>query len=176
MIKNTYKKLERTWNTFILYILLMGISFYLIQVSSYKVLRVANASEWLLMGSQILFGIAIFLWFIVSFKDPGSLKRDTNLDFFMLMCTYEASSLCPECEVIRSPRSRHCNLCNSCIDRFDHHCPWINNCIGKGNWIVFYLFTLFQNLYLISIFMVSIVCKQLLSSPLFKMKILVSDA
>lgn len=48
--------------------------------------------------------------------------------------------LCPDCEVIRTKRSRHCNICNRCVERFDHHCPWINNCVGAGNHIYFLLF------------------------------------
>lgn len=41
--------------------------------------------------------------------------------------------LCPDCEVIRTSRSRHCSTCGHCVERFDHHCPWINNCVGIGN-------------------------------------------
>ncbi len=41
--------------------------------------------------------------------------------------------LCPDCEVVRTDRSRHCSYCNRCVERFDHHCPWINNCVGTGN-------------------------------------------
>jgi palmitoyltransferase len=48
--------------------------------------------------------------------------------------------LCPDCMVVRTPRSRHCNTCNQCVERFDHHCPWINNCVGVGNHRSFTLF------------------------------------
>ena len=48
--------------------------------------------------------------------------------------------LCPECEVIRTNRSRHCSICNKCVERFDHHCPWINNCVGVRNHNAFIFF------------------------------------
>ena len=58
----------------------------------------------------------------------------------MLAEKFEANSLCPDCKVIRTPRSRHCNICNRCVERFDHHCPWLNNCVGTRNHGYFYAF------------------------------------
>lgn len=48
--------------------------------------------------------------------------------------------LCPDCEVIRTSRSRHCSICNKCVERFDHHCPWVNNCVGIKNHHYFMMF------------------------------------
>ena len=45
----------------------------------------------------------------------------------------EPDSFCPFCEVIRSPSTRHCVICNRCVERYDHHCPWIDNCVGVRN-------------------------------------------
>ena len=48
--------------------------------------------------------------------------------------------MCPDCEVLRTPRSKHCAICNRCVERFDHHCPWINNCVGVHNHNAFLVF------------------------------------
>jgi hypothetical protein len=60
-------------------------------------------------------------------------------------------ALCPDCLVIRTPRSRHCNTCNQCVERFDHHCPWINNCVGINNHIYFVFFLIFLIATIISV-------------------------
>lgn len=44
--------------------------------------------------------------------------------------------------MLRPQDSRHCYICNKCVQRFDHHCQWMNNCIGVGNHTYFYLFLL----------------------------------
>ena len=49
------------------------------------------------------------------------------------------------------PRARHCNICDKCVSRFDHHCPWVDNCIGRGNIKRFYFFILTQLVYLLAI-------------------------
>lgn len=44
-----------------------------------------------------------------------------------------ATTFCLKCQIVRPPRCHHCSQCQRCVLQFDHHCIWVNNCIGYNN-------------------------------------------
>ena len=47
---------------------------------------------------------------------------------------------CGQCIGYKPPRAHHCRRCERCVFKMDHHCPWINNCVGYRNQCHFTLF------------------------------------
>ncbi|XP_073344993.1 palmitoyltransferase ZDHHC23-B [Pagrus major] len=76
---------------------------------------------------------------------------------------------CPVCRVSRPPRAGHCRICGVCVLRLDHHCVWINSCVGQANhrsFLVTLLLFLLTSLYGISLVLQSVCPKQHLFTAL----------
>jgi hypothetical protein len=50
---------------------------------------------------------------------------------------YSKVLFCEFCDSYCSVDSKHCRNCNRCVQEFDHHCMWFNNCVGSSNYRYF---------------------------------------
>ncbi|XP_065820275.1 palmitoyltransferase ZDHHC14 [Labrus bergylta] len=121
----------------------------------------------------VLFIFVMGMLFRASFTDPGVLPRATPDEAADLERQIDATGCsrppprtrevlingqtvklkyCFTCKIFRPPRASHCSLCDNCVERFDHHCPWVGNCVGRRNYRFFYLFILSLSFLTIFIF------------------------
>ena len=123
-----------------------------------------NASIPIITG--VLYIVTIVFLIIASFSDPGIVQRyyltkriienrkEVMINQLGFIRNYR---YCGTCSIIRPSRSTHCSDCNNCVERFDHHCPWIGNCAGKRNYKYFFIFLICLNLLTVFIGVFSIV-------------------
>lgn len=53
------------------------------------------------------------------------------------------------CSCHRNDANFYCRYCRKSIPGFDHHCTWLNTCIGATNYFYFYSLSVSGKLFII---------------------------
>ncbi|XP_037494882.1 probable protein S-acyltransferase 7 [Jatropha curcas] len=113
-------------------------------------------SSLLVIISLVLTLTVLLNLFLVSTTDPGIIPRNhrtlseeigsSNGGTRRKRVTINGIELklkyCHICKIYRPPRSSHCVICNNCVEKFDHHCPWVGQCIALRNYIFYMTFVI----------------------------------
>ena len=136
------------------YLILAVGGYYLYVTHGFKHLPNDYASDihtyiaWPLMGS------CYWSYYKACFTDAGYLRKGVEKEKLeRAINRYECDRIifsnrgwCDTCEIPKPARSKHCSLCNACVEKMDHHCVWINSCVGLHNYKYFLLFLLLHTI------------------------------
>ncbi|KAA1097432.1 Eukaryotic peptide chain release factor GTP-binding subunit [Puccinia graminis f. sp. tritici] len=102
----------------------------------------------------------------IKMKEPQALSqpriqaRSVNIGDYIVPLKW-----CRRCRTYRPPRASHCRICDFCILQSDHHCTFLNNCIGRKNYFVFLIFLFTTAVAMLSTIAISISHLALMTDP-----------
>ncbi|XP_077239892.1 DHHC-type zinc finger family protein [Tasmannia lanceolata] len=120
----------------IIYLGIIGVTYIFIAKSSFRYIPGYYVSGVHRYTSLLAVGVGVLLFLLTSFTDPGTVRSE-NVSEYLSAYPYDniiySEKHCSTCKIPRPARAKHCSICDRCVARFDHHCGWMNNCIGEKN-------------------------------------------
>uniref|UniRef100_A0A8C0MNA8 Palmitoyltransferase n=2 Tax=Canis lupus familiaris TaxID=9615 RepID=A0A8C0MNA8_CANLF len=93
---------------------------------------------------------SLLLYLAVSLMDPGYVnvqpqpQEEAKEEQTAMVPQAIPLRRCRYCLVLQPLRARHCRECRRCVRRYDHHCPWMENCVGERNHPLFVAYLALQ--------------------------------
>lgn len=93
---------------------------------------------------------SLLLYLAVSLMDPGYVtaqpqpQEEPKEEQTAMVPQAIPLRRCRYCLVLQPLRARHCRECRRCVRRYDHHCPWMENCVGERNHPLFVAYLALQ--------------------------------
>ncbi|KAI1141237.1 zf-DHHC-domain-containing protein [Hypoxylon sp. FL0543] len=136
-----YIMYDRHPTVLIFFILLLSVGEYMYLPGVWPRLSLVNK----VLGSISILLPYLFLY-LAATGDPGVVTPATH-SRYMSHYPYDFSLFhpgkpCRTCGLLKPARSKHCSVCKRCVHKMDHHCVFINNCVGYGNQHYFILLLL----------------------------------
>jgi len=86
----------------------------------------------------IICGFVVTYWYISTVLDPSDPTIQEQRECEARYERFNGEKyefMCEICQTHVLNSAKHCGACNRCVNDFDHHCRWINNCVGSKNYV-----------------------------------------
>lgn len=100
---------------------------------------------------SVLSCFTLFSFLVCATTDPGRVPSEYVPDIEHSDASDQESKKndvqlrrCDKCSAFKPPRAHHCRVCKRCVLRMDHHCLWINNCVGHRNYKAYVILVFFS--------------------------------
>jgi palmitoyltransferase len=108
----------------------LNLTFFVVRVTFLVLFQYPRLGLLLVVFSLCLVLMSLSFLMLSSFVKPGYAEPGNDLPD--LYASYKEEDICAYCCILREKSMKHCYRCNKCVKKFDHHCPWIHNCVGQG--------------------------------------------